>query len=171
MTIIRRIFSDWIMPIVIAAIIALAINKFLFFQVSVPSESMFPAIKPGDRIIVTRTHNVENLERGNIVVFYSDELSETLIKRLIGLPGDEIEIKSTGEVYINNIKHEEAYVKSTDNKVGKYKVPEGSYFFLGDNRKYSLDARYWKEPYISEEKIKGRARFIIFPFDRVGAFE
>ncbi|TDT46055.1 signal peptidase I [Fonticella tunisiensis] len=164
----KRLINDWIIPIAVAAVIALAINKFLFFQVSVPTESMYPTIKPGDRIIVTRVHNVQNLKRGDIVVFYSDELHETLIKRLIGLPGDEIEIKEDGTVYVNDQRLDEPYVVNRDNKTGRYRVPENSYFFLGDNRLQSKDARYWINHYISADDIQGKARYIIFPFNRFG---
>lgn len=167
----KKFIKDWIIPIAIAAVIALGINKYLFFQVSVPTESMYPTIKPGDRIIVTRIYSTESLKRGDIVVFYNEELKETLIKRLIGLPGEAVEIKENGDLYINNKKIDEPYVKKSDNRPGKYLVPKGSYFFLGDNRPSSWDARLWKQHYIPEENIKGRARLIIFPFDRMGSLK
>ena len=58
-----------------------------------------------------------------------------------------------------------------DNRTGKFKVPNGEYLFLGDNRSHSLDSRSWKDPFIQEEDIKGRAFFTIFPFDRVSELE
>lgn len=167
----KKFIKDWIIPIAIAAVIALGINKFLFFQVSVPTESMYPTIKPGDRIIVTRIYNTENLKRGDIVVFFNEELNETLIKRLIGLPGETVEIKDNGDLYIDSKKINEPYVKNSDNRPGKYKVPEGKYFFLGDNRLHSFDARLWKQHFIPKENIKGRARLIIFPFNRMGSLK
>lgn len=99
---IKKIFSSWIFPIIIAVILALLIKNFLFFNIKVPSESMFPTIKPGDRIFVTRVHNKGNLKRGDIVVFHSNELKEDLIKRLIGLPGDTVEVRNDGSVYVNS---------------------------------------------------------------------
>jgi signal peptidase I len=163
-----KFIKDWILPILIAGVIALAINKFIFFNILVPTGSMYPTISPGDRIVVLRIHNVENLKRGDIVVFYSDELKEVLVKRLIGLPGETVEINNEGKLKVNGTQISETYVVRGDNKAASFKVPEGKYLFLGDNRIDSLDARYWKEPYISADKIRGRAVFIMYPFNRMG---
>ena len=77
-------FSDWVLPIVIAIILAVLINRFLIFKVKIPSESMVPTLNVGDRLFVTRVYNPEKLKRGDIVVFYSEEKDEDMIKRLIG---------------------------------------------------------------------------------------
>ncbi|EDS78328.1 signal peptidase I [Clostridium massiliodielmoense] len=167
----KKLFTEWIIPIGLAIILVLLINKFLFFQVSVPTKSMYPTIKPGDRIIVSRVYKKEKLQRGDIVVFYSKELDKTLIKRLIGLPGDSVVVDIDGKVHINGKENDESYVVYNGGKTGEYKVPKGCYFFLGDNRANSWDARYWNETYISEEDIKGKAQFIIFPFSRAGNFK
>lgn len=128
---------------------------------------MIPTINLNDKILVTRIHNFDNLKRGNVIVFYSDELKETLVKRLIGLPGDKIDIKN-GIVFVNGEKLEEDYVKNKDDYNGSFEVPQGKYFFLGDNRPVSLDARYWKEHYIDSSKIEGKAQFIFYPFKDFG---
>ncbi|GAA0177589.1 signal peptidase I [Clostridium sediminicola] len=163
--------KDWIIPVVLAVALAFFINAFIFFQVSVPTSSMYPTIKPGDRIIVTRVYNPSNLDRGDIVVFESDELKETLIKRLIGLPGDEIQIDDSGTVFVNGEIIDEPYIVNPQNKPGYFAVPEGKYLFLGDNRANSKDSRYWENPFIDANKIKGKARFILFPFKRFGEFK
>ncbi|WP_298842456.1 signal peptidase I [Clostridium sp.] len=165
---VKKIFQDWILPIFVAIIIAFIINKVVFFNVSVPTGSMLPTIHLNDKILVTRVHNKNNLKHGDIVVFHSDELGEDLIKRLIGLPNDLVEVKEDGSVYINNKKIDQSYVKYPGGKIGKYKVPADSYFFMGDNRINSLDARYWQKPYIPEKDIMGKARIIISPFGRFG---
>jgi signal peptidase I len=103
----KRVMNDWIIPIVAAAIIAVFIHIFIFFIVTIPSESMVPTINVGDKVFVTRIYNKDKLQRGDIVVFYSKELKDTLIKRLIGLPGDEVVIKEAGQVYVNGEKIEE----------------------------------------------------------------
>jgi signal peptidase I len=157
--------------IAFALIIAVVINKFIFFVISVPSGSMYPTIKPKDKIITTRIHNVNKIKKGDILVFYSDEFQETMVKRVIGLPNDLVEIKDDGSVFINGQKMDESYVMYPDNRTGKFKVPNGEYLFLGDNRSHSLDSRSWKDPFIQEEDIKGRAFFTIFPFDRVSELE
>ena len=164
----KKIFKDWILPIIAAIIIAFFINKLVFFNVTVPTGSMLPTINLEDKILVTRVHKVNNLKTGDVVVFHSDELQEDLIKRLIGLPNDEVEIKEDGTVYVNGNNLNESYVVHPGGRAGTFKVPEGSYFFMGDNRANSLDARYWQNPYISKKDIMGKARIIISPFSRFG---
>ena len=164
----KKIFKDWIVPIIAAIIIAFIIKKVIFFNVTVPTGSMLPTINLNDKILVTRVHNKNNLKHGDIVVFHSDELNEDLIKRLIGLPNDEVEIKEDGSLYINEKKVNESYIVYPGGKTGKFKVPEGSYFFMGDNRVNSLDARYWQKPFIPNKDIMGKARIIISPFSRFG---
>ena len=159
---IKQFFMDWIIPIGAAII-----NKFLIFNVYVPTGSMIPTINEYDRGIVTKVYNPENLSRGDIVVFYSDELEKTLVKRLIGLPGDKIEFKN-GVLYRNGEKIEEDYVKNKDNYSGSFEVPEGKYFFAGDNRPNSDDARRWKNPYIDKSKIEGKFRFRFYPLKNFG---
>ena len=163
-------FSDWIMPIVIAVILAALINKFLIFKVKISSESMVPTLNVGDRLFVTRVYNLENLKRGDIVVFRSEEKDEDMIKRLIGLPGDKIVIND-GIVTVNGETLEENYIGTVDNYSGEFTVPEGKYFFLGDNRYWSLDSRYWDEPYIDGSEIKGKAQIKVYPWKDFGKIE
>src|SRR3712207_2764033 len=118
--------------------------------------SMYPTIKPGDRIMVSILHSQKSLHRGDIVVFNSKEENEYMIKRLIGLPGDDINITENGEVYINNEKIDEPYVVYNGGAFGKFKVPDNCYFFMGDNRNNSFDSRRWNNPYIQWEDIKGK---------------
>ncbi len=158
-------FKDWIIPIISAAIIYFLLNKFVFFNVQVPTGSMIPTINIDNRAVVTRIYNYDNLKRGDVIVFYSDELGERLVKRLIGLPGDKIEIKN-GVVFVNDEQLQEDYVKNKDHydSEGIFQVPQGKYFFLGDNRPVSKDARYWINPYIDSSVLEGKAQFIFYPF-------
>ena len=160
-------FNDWIVPIVVAVILAFLINKFLIFKVKIPSESMVPTLNVGDRLFVTRIYNPEKLKRGDIVVFHSDEKNEDMIKRLIGLPGDKVVIKD-GIVTVNGETLKENYIGTADNYSGEFEVPEGKYFFLGDNRYWSLDSRYWENPYIDGSKIKGKAQIKVYPWSEFG---
>lgn len=162
-----KFLKDWIVPLIIAIILAAAINLLIVFKIRVPTESMVPTIMPKDQIFVTRVHGFTKLNRGDIVVFNSDELHEILVKRLIGLPGDSVDIKD-GYVYINGNKFNDSYVKNRDDYTGSFKVPAGEYFFLGDNRPVSLDARFWKNHYIPRNKIMGKALFRVFPFNKIG---
>jgi len=166
----KNIFNDWVFPIVAAIIIATLINKLLFFQIKVPSESMYPTIKIGDRIIVTRVYNKASLKRGDLIVFKSNESKKTLIKRLIGVPGDEIIIKDNGQVFINGTKSKEQYVVYSEDLDKNFKVPKDKYLFFGDNRANSLDARRWENPYIDGKDVKGKAQFVLYPFNRFGKF-
>ena len=160
-------FKDWIIPIIIAVILAILINRFLIFRVYIPSSSMAPTLNVNDRLLVTKVYKPENLKRGDIVVFNSKELDEIVIKRLIGLPGDEIRFDGTS-VYVNGKKVDEPYVKNPMEFYGTFKVPEGKYFFLGDNRANSNDARFWKNPYINGDQILGKAQVKIYPFNEIG---
>lgn len=160
-------FYDWVVPIFIAVVLAVLINRFVVFKVKIPSESMVPTLNVGDRLFVTRVYNPENLNRGDVVVFYSEEKSESMIKRLIGKPGDIIEIKD-GVVTVNGETLHENYIGTPDKFNGNYVVPEGKYFFLGDNRFFSSDSRYWDDPYIDAKDIKGKAQLKVYPFDDFG---
>lgn len=163
-------FSEWVLPIISAIIICLLLNKFVFFNVHVPTGSMIPTINLENRLVVTRIHNLSNLKIGDVIVFYSDELSERLVKRLIGLPGDKIEIKN-GVVSVNGEELKEDYVEKKDKYNGTFEVPYGKYFFLGDNRPISKDARRWANPYIDGSAIEGKAQFIYYPFENFGAIK
>lgn len=160
-------FTEWVVPILIALVLAFLINKFLIFKVKIPSESMVPTLNVGDRLFVTRIHNPEKLKRGDIVVFHSDEKNEDMIKRLIGLSGDKVVIKD-GIVTVNGETLKENYIGTADNYSGEFEVPEGKYFFLGDNRYWSLDSRYWENPYIDGSKIKGKAQIKVYPWSEFG---
>ena len=160
-------FTEWVVPILIALVLAFLINKFLIFKVKIPSESMVPTLNVGDRLFVTRIHNPEKLKRGDIVVFHSDEKNEDMIKRLIGLPGDKVVIKD-GIVTVNGETLKENYIGPADNYSAQFEVPEGKYFFLGDNRYWSLDSRYWENPYIDGSKIKGKAQIKVYPWSEFG---
>lgn len=164
---IKKLIYDWIIPIVSAVVIAILINKFFIFKIFIPSGSMIPTINVDDRLFVSRIYNYNNLDRGDIIVFYSNEFQESMIKRLIGLPGDIVEIKN-GVVYVNKEELIEDYVIEKDDYSGYFEVPEGKYFFLGDNRANSKDSRYWENPYISEKDIEGKAQFRVYPFKDFG---
>lgn len=158
------IIYSWIIPIIIALVTALLIRKFFLFVTLVSSYSMYPVIKPKDRILTALIYSFHNIKRGDIVVLYSEELHEMIVKRVIGLPNDFIEIEDDGTVYINHEKLNEPYVKYLGRSDGSYRVPEKKYLLLGDNRAQSNDSRHWQEPFISEKNIKGKTIFCIFPF-------
>lgn len=163
----KKFIREWLPPIIVAVLLAIMINKFLIFKVDVPSGSMEPTINIGDKFLVTRIYNFENIKRGDIIVFQNNEKNKLMVKRLIGVPGDEIDIQGE-KLYINGKGIEEDYVKYSDDYFGKFKVPEDKYFFLGDNRSNSGDSRDWKEPYIDKKDIKGKIQIRIYPFKDFG---
>lgn len=163
----KGFFYEWGIPIIVAVVLAGLIHKFVIFKVYIPSESMVPTLNVEDRLFVTRTYDEGKYKRGDILVFDSKELGEKLIKRLIGLPGDKIVIEN-GEVSINGELLVEPYIGNVDRFNGEYEVPQGKYFFLGDNRLWSKDSRYWINPYIDGENINGKAQFKIYPFSEIG---
>ncbi|MDD3226297.1 MAG: signal peptidase I [Tissierellia bacterium] len=165
----RYFFKEWVFPVAIALIIVLFLNKFVFILVTVPTGSMEDTIIPGDRLYVNELFDVDNSKRGDILVFKSDELdNKRLVKRLIGLPGETVEIKRDGSIYVDGEKLKEPYAASSQGEDKVFVIPESFYFFLGDNRPISYDARYWNEPYISEDKVIGKVEFRFFPLNRIG---
>ena len=150
--------KEWVIDIAVVAVVAFLVWHFAGYGVWIKSGSMIPTLKIKDRLIVTRVHNPENLKEGDIVLFKNDEFKdEILIKRLIGLPGDKIDIVE-GVVFRNGEQLKEDYVKNNNIYNGAFEVPEGKYFFLGDNRANSDDSRYWEDPYVPESYIDAKAK-------------
>lgn len=152
--------------LILSVVFTFLFTNLIGFNARIPSASMQPTIDIGDRLFVSRIYSFNKLERGDIVVFYSEELNDTLIKRLIGLPNDKIRIMN-GVVSVNGETLKEDYIGMTDNFNGEYEVPEGKYFFLGDNRGNSKDSRYWINPYIDEKDIEGKAVFKYYPLNDI----
>lgn len=179
-----HVLKEWVIPIVVAFILYKLITNFVFFNSKIPSESMYPTLQINDRLFTSRIFSKDKLETGDIVVFFKDEKPDVLyVKRLIGMPGDVVDLKENGDVYINGELLDEPYVKNQIDQeafekglyapmqLGEYKVPEGKVFFLGDNRDNSGDSRYWSEPYISIDNIIGKPMFRLWPMNRFGKIE
>lgn len=161
---------SWGQVFVIAALIAFVLNRFIIANSRVPSASMENTIMTHDRVIGSRlAYNSSDPKRGDIVIFYfPDDVTEKTyyVKRIIGLPGDIIDIKH-GHVYLNNSDTplEEPYIKEPMETPEDlhYEVPEGCYFMLGDNRNSSADSRYWHNTFVKKEKIVAKVLFRYFP--------
>ncbi|MGN0501454.1 MAG: signal peptidase I [Ruminococcus sp.] len=113
-------------------------------------------------------------QRGDIAIFkFPDDESQLFIKRVIGLPGDKIQIID-GLVYVNDSAEplQEDYLAETPaGDFGPYYVPEDSYFMMGDNRNYSKDSRLWENTYVKRDKILAKAALRYYPFDKFGTIE
>ena len=160
---IRDEIISWIITIVAAAVISCGVNLLLIVNAIIPSSSMEPTIMVGDRIFGNRLAYIkEEPARGDIVIFeFPDNEKELFIKRVIGLPGDTVEVID-GKVYINGSNEPlvEPYLKETPlGDFGPYEVPEGCFFMMGDNRNNSADSRYWVNTYVTKDEIVGKAVF------------
>lgn len=168
--IMKYFLKEWVIPALIALFIVLILNTYVFQLVTVPTGSMVSTIMPNDRLYVNKIFDVDKVERGDILVFNSKELNKVLVKRLIGLPGETVQFKEDG-VYIDGIKLDEPYAVPMPYLEETFEVPEDCFFFLGDNRPFSADARKWKNPYINKSDVIGNIVFRFFPFNRIGMVE
>ncbi|HBN85500.1 MAG TPA: signal peptidase I [Clostridiales bacterium] len=131
------------------------IRRFVLYVTLVSSNSMIPTLAPNKRVLTYRIHGFNKIHRGDIIVFHSQEIGKTLIKRVIGLPGDSIKMHKSGDVIVNGKKLDEPYVKYPGGPAGNYQVPLDEYFVLGDNRAQSNDSRHWKNKTILRKYILG----------------
>ena len=179
--------------IIIAFVLALLIKSFLVQAFFIPSGSMEPTLKPGDRVLVVKVpYYLHDPRRGDIIVFSDpNSTGETkrgvvggffhwvvqglgvtspdnpdFIKRVIGLPGDTVWGKG-GSVYVNGVKLTEPYLTQQTGDFQHFKVPPGDLFVMGDNRGNSLDSRY-SLGYVPIDKVIGKADIIIWPPSRLG---
>lgn len=165
----KNFFKEWVFPMVGVFILALLIQRFIFFHVLVPTGSMIPTINEGDRMLVVREYFPEKLKTGDIVVFkiWPNGEEKLYVKRLIGLPGDTVTIEK-GIVSVNGQQLVEDYVKRPDNYTGEFHVPEGKYFFMGDNRGESKDSRYPEVGFIDQKHILAKAGLRFWPLNNMG---
>lgn len=164
---------DFIKSLVIATVAAMLIITFVFQTVSVDKTSMYPTLKPNDRLILEKvTYYFSKPSRGDIIVFkYPKDTREKFIKRVIGVPGDKIKIED-GTLYINDEKQDEKYIKEP--MTGNFPetvVPEGTIFAMGDNRNNSMDSRDSSVGFISYKLVIGKAIFRLYPFSGIGRLE
>jgi len=152
----------------------LALAIYLVLQTSIQSSivsniSMEPGLIAGDRLIVIKPiYSFASPERGDVIIIHPPiEPQKEYVKRLIGLPGDTVQI-SGGRVFINATALEEPYLKETpDYQYGPFTVPQNNYFVLGDNRNYSYDSHTgWT---VTGDKIIGKAWVRIWPASKFGS--
>ncbi len=173
---VREIIS-WILTFALAIGAAFLIKNYLIINADVPTGSMENTIMPGDRLIGNRLAYLrEDPQRGDVIIFhYPDDEEELYVKRIIGLPGEEVRIEE-GKIYIDgsDTPLEESYLKeewTVETGPFLFEVPEDCYLVLGDNRNDSWDARYWANTYVAREKILGKGELIYWPLSDFGKIE
>ena len=161
--ILRGIY-EWSKMILFAVVVAFLLKNYVVASALVPTGSMEQTVMTGSRIVINRLAYLYDLpQRGDIVSFYYPDDGETLyLKRVMGLPGEVIE-GIDGKVYIDG----KVILDFTQNKFyedfGPYRIPEGCYFMMGDNRGNSWDSRYWTNKFVEIENIIGEAEFECYP--------
>ncbi len=176
-------FREYLEAIVIAVVIAFFIRTFVVQAFKIPSGSMKPTLQIGDHILVTKfiygvkipilrktLIPISDPKRGDIVVFiYPEDRSKDFVKRVIGIAGDTIEIKSK-KIYLNGLPYTDNFSVYTDDMIipgeaqprdnyGPKTVPPNSLFVMGDNRDQSYDSRFWG--FVDLKDVLGKA-FIIY---------
>jgi signal peptidase I len=162
--------KSWIRDICVAFIIAVFIILFVIQPVKVEGTSMQPMLMDQERIFVNRfVYQYTDISRSDVVVFrYPKDVNKSFIKRILAVPGDEIEIRA-GMVYLNGQRLDEPYVSREFLDKRSYPrtiVPPGRYFVLGDHRNSSNDSRNWG--FVEKRLIYGKAFFCYWPIDHLG---
>jgi len=150
--------------VILAVVIWLAVN-FATARFIVEGSSMEPNFHTGQMLIVSRlTYMLDEPKRGDVIVFqFPGNLADDYIKRIIGTPGDEVVIED-GTVFVNGVQLTEPYISSDpgfNHQTGRWTVPEGNYFVMGDNRGHSSDSRSWGM--LPREDIIGKAWLAYWP--------
>jgi signal peptidase I len=161
---IKRFMLDLLETLVLAVVLFLVINA-VSARVRVDGFSMLPTLEDGEFILVNRlAYKFAEPKRGEIIVFRSPVVpDEDLIKRVIGLPGDDVEIRD-GSVLVNGTMLDEPYIASAPIYAGKWQVVDGYLFVLGDNRNDSSDSHSWG--LVPMPNVVGRSILIYWPFDQ-----
>ena len=186
-----RIFADWVVTIAGAVAIVLLVKAYVVNPYRIPSSSMEPTLHcavPGsqcearfsDRVLANRfVYHLRNPRRGEIIVFETPKVAEqrcgaggTFVKRLVGLPGEKLEvrlIRGDGYVFINGRRLKEPYVRADRRQVassyGPVTVPANHYFMLGDNRESSCDSREWGS--VPRDNLIGKVFATYWPPNRL----
>jgi signal peptidase I len=165
-----REFLGYFIVAIIAAVFSITLRLFIIEPYIVPTPSMTPTLLVSDKVIVYKLeYKLKPVKRGDIIAFYSPIEKKNLVKRVIGLEGEEITLTRSGDVLINGKKLSEPYLPenfSASYEDKSYKINENEIFVMGDNRNNSADSRVFGP--ISLDKVFGKIIFIYGPLSRFG---
>lgn len=165
-----KVMRSTVYALIIVAAIAVLVATLWMPVLQIHGSSMAPNVADGDIILTVKTSEAKP---GEIIAFYYN--NKILVKRVIALPGDWVDISEDGSVYVNSVLQEETYLQ--EKALGQcdiefpYQVPAASYFVLGDNRSVSVDSRHSAVGCISEEQIVGKIVFRVWPLPVFGLVE
>jgi signal peptidase I len=172
---VRNVLSlglSWARDLALSVLIAVVVILFIYQPVKVEGTSMMPSLEDQERIFINKfiyRFGLGTVERGDLVVFwYPGDPNKSYIKRVIGLPGDRVEIVD-GQVLVNGGSLNEAYVPEHYRDHGSMQeeiVPPEHYFVLGDHRSSSNDSRSWGP--VHRRHIYGKAVFVYWPIEKIG---
>ncbi|MFC4737976.1 signal peptidase I [Bacillus daqingensis] len=160
--------GSWLVPIIVAVAVAFVVRSFFIAPYVVEGASMEPSLYDSDRILVNKTATwLGEFERGDVIII-EGENNRHYVKRVIGLPGETLEMEE-GALFVDGEQIEEPYLDELydyNETIDEVTLPEGEYFVMGDNRGNSLDSRNGLG-LIDEEFIVGRSTVVFFPFTNV----
>ncbi len=154
-----------LIPYIIIIVVVVFIRTFIVTPVKVDGTSMYPTLD-GDEIMLL--NKLGHIDRFDIVVIHLNDEEGNLIKRVIGLPGETVEIRDN-KIYVNDELLEDSYGYGTTYNIDPVTLSEDEYFVLGDNRIISLDSRVFGK--VNRTEIKGTTNIIMFPFSKIGKVE
>jgi len=162
----------WLRELAVASLVAAAIILFVYQPVKVEGTSMMPGLVDNERIFINKfvyRLGIGGVQRGDTVVFlFPQNPTRSYIKRVIGIPGDTVEIRK-GRVWLNGRELNEPYVPDEyrdPSNLDPLRIPQGHYFVMGDHRSASNDSRAWGP--LPGQAIYGKAVFVYWPPDRIG---
>ncbi|OLN25435.1 Signal peptidase I [Desulfovibrio sp. DV] len=179
----QKMLLEYLEALAVALVLAFVIRTFVVQAFKIPSGSMLDTLLIGDHLLVNKflygtripftdkvVMPIEDPQRGDVIVFeFPEDTTKDFIKRIIGVPGDVVEMKDK-VLYRNGEQLVEPYIKHTDpgmqarrDNFGPITVPAGKYFAMGDNRDESYDSRFWG--FVDKEKIRGKAWVIYWSWD------